>query len=172
MQPAQSPGTQLGVPPLCPDIWLAKPSDRALFASLWRAYLTEMRSLGSEVRPTDRSMAFFMALFDAYTMGSRFGVCLLAGHEGVLLWGEGMESYPLDTDFGRLAHGWGTFVASPARGKGVSKALREEAKRRLRAMGFDSVVGMAHSPNPLGLQTGLGVGFEVYGQQAVLRLRG
>lgn len=164
-----SPSPQL---PASSKVRVASSKDRALFSSLWRAYLSELRSLGSEIRPTDRTMAFYMALFDSYTMGSRFGLCLLAGDGATLLWGESMDSSPLDTDFGKIAHGWGTYVAPPARGQGLSRALREEAVRRLADMGFDSVLGMAHLPNEKGLQTGLGVGFKVYGQQAVLRLRG
>lgn len=153
--------------------------DRRLFLSLWHDYLKELRDLGSEVLPTDRTLTFYAGLFDGYVGGVLHGVVLFSvrgpatpDDVGVLMWGEvpSTGAHP-ETEFGRIAQGWGTYIAPAARGEGLSSSLRREAKRRLREMGFDSVIGGAHTMNDRGLDTGVGAGFRIYQKLGVLDLR-
>jgi GNAT superfamily N-acetyltransferase len=146
------------------------------FVLLWCAYLEEGYLAGGSIRPTSRTLAFYRELCRRYVLGRLDGVALLAQApeaprpEGVLLWGEGLSPSPLDLRYHRAAQGWGTYVRPARRGQGWSTELRTLAVGRLRAMGFDAVLGAASTRNPHGLETGLHFGFRIIEQVGVLSL--
>lgn len=127
----------------------ALPTELALFRGLWRRYLEETFEAGGDILPSRKTCAFFDSIFQAYTNLALDGVCLFAdahgiGPVGVLLWGEAGRP-PFDTRFGRVAHGWGTFVQREYRRSGLSKALRNEAKTQLYSKGFSVVTGSVNT---------------------------
>ena len=152
----------------------ARAADLGDFLRLWRAYLEELHAaFGGEILPTERTLTFFADLFMALLGGDR-GVCLLAEDDasavGVLLWGS-LQQPPVDTDLGKTAQGWGTYVVPASRGKHVAKQLREAGAKALAEMGFDHVVGAAERGNDGGLASGTKAGFKITQQVGVLRLR-
>jgi L-amino acid N-acyltransferase YncA len=50
----------------------------------------------------------------------------------------------------KVANGWGTYVSSKLRGKGVSKEIRKIACKKLKEMGFDVVIGSTLNGNEEG----------------------
>ena len=96
--------------------------------------------------PTAKSVTHAIGTFDSYLAGYRFGDPLVAEDEGTivggLLWGEPYEPIGLDLRFGaRIAVAAGTYVQPSHRGRGIARELGLEARRRLRALGFDAVIG-------------------------------
>lgn len=137
--------------------------------------LADTAALGGEILPSDKNVATFGQLFDAYVEGRLTGVALVAEDEagltGALLWGQGGVN-PFETTWGYSAMAWGTVVAKRARGRGLSTALRREGRRWLRQYGFDTVVGSAVDTNDAGIGSGLGSGgFRLHGIIGVVDLR-
>lgn len=146
--------------------------DQRVFLVLWREYLEECRKMGSEIQPTVRTMNFFGRLFFNYVHKIVDGICLIAGDaDGVLFWGLPLGGLPFDTDFGRTAQGWGTYVRPLHRREGISLVLREEAKRELARRGFDSVLGTVLDSNRPGRVLLQSAGFTLYSRIGILRLR-
>jgi len=148
----------------------ATADDRDLFLTLWREYLTELRGLGGEQLPTERTLGFYGALFDAYVSGRFEGVVLLAGDYGVLMEGAVAEGPILDTVYEPAAHSWGTYTRHTHRRRGVSRALRESMNKALREAGFRSIIAGVHIGNPVGSASTIGFGFERVQDVVVLRL--
>ena len=138
---------------------LATKEDLEVFGTLWKDFLEERagkEELGVLVTP--KALRFYLGMFTAYVDGTLPGVVLLAEERGALMWGSPGEG-PLETSWDPWAHGWGTYVVPSARGQGLSTALREEAKRRLKELGFRAVLGEAAWHNGAGAITGVVAGF-------------
>jgi len=163
-------------------IRLSNPEDAPAFMELWGEYLNQQWEDGGELVPTSTTLSSFASLFTLYTTGhkpmgpgvrGRDGVAVFGADENaVLLWGTTGGAAPFDFRWGRTANGWGTYVRSRHRGKGWSARMRAAASKYMREeLGFDAVIGTAHNENPVGLETGLRAGFEIYAQTGVLRLK-
>lgn len=141
-------------------IRLATVTDSAPFMTLAADYLTEIRALGSEIRPTQKTMEFWRLLFDAYTdpenANAAVGICgaITLSLDASVLCGFSIAGSTgptlLDTDFGHTAYGWGTYVVPAQRGKGISGNLRAVLMRALRNLGFDTITGGVHVGNAAG----------------------
>lgn len=140
------------------SVWPANPETDTL--ELWplvKAYLTEMREMGSEIEPTDRSVNFMVDLaFNLCESTSGYG--LVAVNDQMDMVGftiAGEIVLPYDHDMGRVACGYGTYVDPMYRGGGVSDELRLHLRNWLRRVGFNTIVGAAHDKNSVGLKSAL-----------------
>lgn len=117
-------------------------ADSGAFRPLLMAYLREMRAKGSEIQPTNRTADFYHSLFVRYVTGAADGAVVMAGDVGFSMAGD--ATAPVDSDFGKTALGWGTYVAPVARGDGLGDDLRRALRAALRARGFQTVLGGAY----------------------------
>jgi GNAT superfamily N-acetyltransferase len=129
---------------------LARAGDRGFFERHLRAYLIERHSCGSEVIPTDRTVAFYLGLFDDYIRGEQPGAVVIDEAGGVSIAG---HELPFDTTLGKSATGWFTYVVPSSRGCGVASAMREILRERLRALGFRAIVAGMDISNADGRQS-------------------
>ena len=116
----------------------AKPRDIGLFKKLWRANLEENEALGSIVASTEKNLATVEATYNLYTSGELDGFAFFVGDYGVLL--VGATGAAVEHNCGKTAMLWGMFVREDKRKGGVATALVTEAKKRLKAAGFDTVL--------------------------------
>jgi GNAT superfamily N-acetyltransferase len=132
------------------SVWRARSGDDVRrFAALWRSFLVEQRSLGSEILPTPRTLLYFCRIARDYAEErGRQGIVLFYGEDAVHMAGEGPE-IPFDTDLGRVAVGWGTYVAPHRRRQGIARELREEGWRLLAGFGFQTALGSSSTANPV-----------------------
>lgn len=121
----------------------AATSDLPSLHFLLHAYLTEMRSKGSEIQPTTRTVDFYSELATNYVDGEVEGVVIVA-HDNNSLVGFSMAgdcTLPIDSDYGKTAIGWGTYVVPSSRGQHLGDALRHALRNALRSAKFDTVLG-------------------------------
>lgn len=116
----------------------AKPRDIGLFKKLWLDNLKENEKAGSIVATTEKNLAMIEATYNLYTSGELDGFALFVGDYGVLL--AGATGAAVEHNCGKTAMLWGMFVREDKRKGGVATALVEEAKKRLKVTGFDSVI--------------------------------
>ena len=148
----------------------ATASDRRLFLTMWKEYLTELQTLGGEMLPTEKTMAFFGNIFDAYVTTTIRGVVLMAGSRGVLMEGAYANVPSFDTTYEPMAHSWGGYTRPAHRRKGVSRTLREPMNKALRELGFKTILAGAHAGNPIGAEAMRARGFESIQDLMILRL--
>jgi GNAT superfamily N-acetyltransferase len=147
--------------------------------SLFFDYLTELSSLGSsEILPTERTLDFWMSLYDNYcapetSATPMAGVALVALADGVPVGFSlaGAAPLPYDTTFGQLAYGWGTYVQPSHRGLHIASELREAMRLALKALGFETLLGGVHLNNDVGIKALRGTGFEPYQLSGFIRLQ-
>lgn len=144
-------------------------ADGAAFRKLLMAHLREMRAKGSEIHPTDRSADFYCGLFDRYVTGRADGVVVMADDVGFSMAGD--ATLPLDSDFGKTAIGWGTYVAPEARGAGLGNELRRVLRAALRERGFQTVLGGTHIGDLVALASVQHTGWKPYQLQGFDDLR-
>jgi GNAT superfamily N-acetyltransferase len=120
----------------------AKPQDRKLFLKLYEEHLEEVKETPGSFLPTEENLETLGVLFDTYTSGELQGVVLMVAQDAIGLFGE-IGSQPFETNLGKTVIGWAVYVRESARGKGVSQAIYKRAKRLLREMGFDYMIGEA-----------------------------
>lgn len=128
-----------------PNIHPARPGDLDHFRSMERDYLTELRLHGSEIQPTERSVGFYCDLFDAFVVHRSIDGVVVISDIGFSMAGNATSG--LDTDFGKTAIGWGTYVAPHGRGFGHANELRKALRIELRRLGFQTVTGGVHPGN-------------------------
>jgi len=116
----------------------AKPRDIGLFKKLWRSNLEENEKAGSIVASTEKNLASVEATYNFYISGELEGFAFFVGDYGVLL--VGTTGAAAEYNCGKTAMLWGMFIREDKRKGGVATALIEEAKKRLKAAGFDSVI--------------------------------
>ena len=128
----------------------AKPRDVGLFKKLWRKYMEQQQDLGSPILASDSNLELMTKFFDAYVdpESSVDGVVLFIADVAVIMWGD-TGSY-FETSYGKTAYGWGIYVESEHRGKGMSKMLYEEMFKRLREKGFEHWTGSLLDGNEAG----------------------
>ena len=93
-------------------------------------------------------MGYFLELFDRYTQASWPGVVIFADHYGVAMYGAASPDakLPYDSNYDRVAYGWGNYLAIGKRGVGISSQMRELARRNLRRQGIDTVIAGIVAP--------------------------
>lgn len=148
---------------------LAVDADNSDFIDMAYKYLVEMRSLGSEVLPTARTLEFWGYLFELYLPHDAHGVVVIAVDTinqsipvGFSMAGSPTPTSDVDTEFGSIAIGHGTYVRPAYRGRGLSRRLRDALRQQLRDRGFDTIVGGVHLANGGGAASLKGSGFTAY----------
>lgn len=122
---------------------LANRDDLPAVYDLLNAYLTDMRSKGAEIQPTIRTLDFYASLADRYVDGEVDGAVVVADSESGLV-GVSMAgdcTLPIDSDYGKTAIGWGTYVVPSERGNHLGDSLRQVLRNALRSAKFDTVIG-------------------------------
>lgn len=147
----------------------ATQADVAAFRRLLVAHLREMRTKGSEIQPTDRTADFYCGLFDRYVGGGADGVVVMADDVGFSMAGD--ATLPLDSDFGKTAIGWGTYVVPGERGAGLGNELRRVLRAELRERGFQTVLGGTHIGDLVALASVRHTGWRPYQLQGYDDLR-
>jgi GNAT superfamily N-acetyltransferase len=140
------------------EIHEAIPTDLDDFRLMAFEYLTELRTVGSEVIVSERTVEYWSDVFALYIDEPELGVVVLAyqpDHDrplGFSMAGAASpEPSPMDTEFGKTAIGHGTYVRPGFRQSGVGQALRARVKQMLRERGFDTLVGGVHLANERGI---------------------
>lgn len=142
----------------------AKARDVGLFKKLWMQYLEEQVKQGGLVIPSVDNVEVFANIFRMYIdkdnmpEDARFdGVVLFIGEVAMLMWGDSGST--AETQMGKTAYAWGVYIVPDQRGNGLSDLLHQEARKRLKAMGFDSLYATVLDQNSHGLEA-LMRGFE------------
>ena len=139
------------------ELRLATYQDRPTFLRLWRPFMEEEARHGGQVEATDGNLLEYLRLFDSYTRGSLFGICLLAQGDpntppvGCLLGGEAPPGgLNLTLSHGKAATLWGVYVEPQARRKGLAGRLQDRGQLEAGRLGFDVVVSGVHTKNDIG----------------------
>lgn len=131
-------------------VTLATPANRARVLDLALRYYTELRSHGSEILPTSRTLRTFAGYFDRYTAADGLLGAAIVTDGGFSMAGELAEVPIFDTDPALIAYGWGTYVDPEHRGRGVASALRDALRAELKRQGFQAISGAVHRLNATG----------------------
>lgn len=146
----------------------ALPHDRGAAEAMIREFLAEMHERGSEVLPTDRSVDFYMGVFDSYVDGAIPGAAIISGGwAGISMAG---HPHPLDLSFGETATGWLTYVRPQFRGTGLGSALRALLRQTLRDHGFTAIAAGYHAWNESSIRLAESRGFQsrqIYGYESL-----
>ena len=145
-------------------------ADFPTFLRLWLDYMQDQQEQGEPLLPTPQTISFFTLLFTAYVSGARKGVVLLDENRAVMLWGAGLADAPFDTAHDPQARSWGVYVAPEHRGKGISRALYEAAKKILREMGFKTMTTGVLIENRAGRNSLISEGFTFTHMSGALRI--
>ena len=126
--------------------------DRPIFLQMWKQFLAETFSLTGLNPPSDHNMSEFTKLYNAYTLGSLHGSCLLGWvndePSGVVLWGEDFPGgLHLETTSGRTTILWGVYVTPQHRGSLLAHRLLRKAIQEAHRMGFNAAVTYIHPDN-------------------------
>lgn len=153
----------------------ATAEDRSQFEVLWAEFLRDANKAGADVIPNLRNLSTMMNFFDLYVSGGLDGVVLISigaigQPTGVTMSGEPQRPQAFDSEFGRIANGWGTYVREAYRGEGVSRLLREEMCDRCRELGFDVVFGFIAFSNEASMESCKKMDIEIPSIVAVKRL--
>jgi len=127
---------------------IAEHSDRQAFVKLWKEYLEEQhQDLGHHVLPSKENVLEFTRLFEAYTAGSLWGVCVLMspaeGEEpvGVCMMGENFPGgVHLKTAWGKVAEYWGIYVKKEYRRAGAARAVAKPCFELAKSLGFNRAI--------------------------------
>lgn len=145
-----------------PAPWLATyPADVLLFRELARDWVEGGEALGMTWSAATQD--FFTGLFLSYADGAAEGACAIS-LDGFCMAGGPL---PYTTPWGKAAAGWGTYVRPDARGRGLSRQLREIVVNRLRELGFRAIIGQVSSSNASGQASLHPFGWEILGTQGV-----
>lgn len=125
---------------------LAVAGDLDVVMALLRGYLDESHRLGhTDILPTDRTLGWYAGLFGDYLSGNLAGACAVLdtpkGIRGFSLAGETPAGLPWDSDLGRRAYGWGTWVRADWRGQGWGTQLSLAVQGHLRDRGVEVLIG-------------------------------
>ncbi|MAH51175.1 hypothetical protein CMI37_35485 [Candidatus Pacearchaeota archaeon] len=151
------------------DVRTAMGDDEELFLGLWGELVETQAGFGGDMLWTPRTKGFFAQVFRSYVQGLTEGIVVFGAFDNaVLMWGSAGES-PWDSTLGKRAEAWGTYVRPGYQGQGWSKKIREEGKRYLLLMGFESLVGGPLIGNDAGRESWIEFGAEK--TQEVYRVR-
>jgi hypothetical protein len=146
--------------------YLGTNEDIEVFAELWRENLAEMSTMGGEILPTARTLAFFRRV---YLNTSQLG-CAVFGADGnaVYLWTP-LES-PWDTRWGKAAVGHGAYVRPVHRRKGWATRVRNRGILEMKRLGCEVLIGGWFHDNPVEQHINLQFGYRPYHTNTVLML--
>jgi len=134
------------------EITLATPANRSRVTDLTKAYLEEIAELGSELLPTERTLAAFGRFFDGFVSGQWPGAVVVC--DGGFTMAGQLGPEPLfDTKPGPMAYGFGTYVEPRWRRRGLAGAMRAVLRDELRRQGFGAISGAAHHFNGAGIES-------------------
>lgn len=142
------------------ELRVAGMDEREHVKRLLEGYLESEQARGSDVLPTQRTLAFFMGIFHQILSGELQGFTLLHGQVGIHMVAEAPLGY--DTLHGRTALGWVTYVAPGARRQKIGTGMREAGFELLRRMGFESAIGAVDLNNKAGIESAERTGFAPY----------
>lgn len=145
--------------------------DRERLLGLFTAYL---KDAGGDIVPCQENAELYGTIFNRYVSGEAEGVTLLALTAGEVIGFTMAGEFPLGfrTTHGKTAMGWGTYVVPEERCRGHARRLRQALDRRLRTMGFDTVIGGYAPGNDPAAASIRDTGFVVYQILGAKRLRG
>lgn len=150
------------------------PQDLPEFMRLWSSLLYDLAKLGGEMRVNAHNLALYADLAQQYSAGKIAGTCLLycvGGHPAaVLLWGRDLASPRFETVLGWPAQGWGSYVEPAFRRRGIASILRAHAAERMRQLGIERVVGMAHTGNEASYESSIRAGFIPFATVGILTI--
>jgi L-amino acid N-acyltransferase YncA len=156
-------------------IRLATKSDRSCILKLYKAMFEEQLPFGGEVKPSEGTLKEMGTLFDAYVEGSLFGVvvvwCPEGEPQGVVMAGEFWDPPNFDTSLGKVAEGWGIYVAAGHRKQGVAKAMQEACQVELERLAFNTVISHVLLGNEAGAQNLRSHGWSPVATQYALTLK-
>jgi ribosomal protein S18 acetylase RimI-like enzyme len=136
-------------------IRIATADHKPTFFHLWKAFMQINEKIGSDILATEKSLAVYKALFDAYVSGSVIGVAILAYDDkqacGALLNGQGAPCLPFDFRDVQRSTGWGTYVDRSHYRKGIGKMMCDRAAEVLKRKGIDEVYDYTLVSNPAGV---------------------
>jgi ribosomal protein S18 acetylase RimI-like enzyme len=139
--------------------------------------MTEQEKDGSHLTANLPNLYRCLDLFEAYTTGSLFGICVLCQPDpekepvGIALGGELAVRDEYDTDMGRIATIWGVYVEPSHRGSGVGVKLFAKALELAIEMGFDSLETYVRDNNIYAQKLAETCGAEPYMRQYIASLR-
>jgi len=122
-------------------IRIAKLEDVADFTLLWTDLLMDDMEQGSHIQPTGPTMDYYRGLFEHFTT-TEDGIVIFALAEdgtrvGILM--QGAANPAVESDLGKLALSYGTYVAPGARKQGLASAMWEHGQAFFRARGYDHI---------------------------------
>lgn len=146
-------------------------NDALLVQQAYQTMLEDLQSFQCEQAATkENALAFWETTCKPAVETDRHAI-LLAELEGevvgAIFW------VPLDSALATnhpVAIGYGTWVSSTRRRKGLSAQLRDAAVKRLKALGVAEVIGYALAANKAGIDSALKAGFEVSGFSLRMKL--
>lgn len=151
-------------------------SDRPDFLRLWAEYMTEQEKEGNHMLANTQNLYHQLEVFESYVTGGTNGVCLFwetAEKErvAVILVGEfaGLDEW--ETDMGKIATIWGTYVQPAYRRQRIGLKLTQKGLEIGREMGFDTIETYIRIDNPHSLQIVEICGFAPCAQQCLVSLR-
>ena len=137
----------------------AKPEDRKLFLKLFKEHLEAIEGEPGRILPTEKNLEVVGRIFDTYVNKDLQGIVLLVAQDAFLIHGE--QGPPLfETNLGKTATSWGVYVREPLQRQGVYQAMYKRAKKLLKEMEFDSVIGFVMAEGGPGLGASKKVGFK------------
>lgn len=114
---------------------IATANDRELVESHLSAFLVERRLAGSGIIPSNKTIGFYLRVFDSYTEGIEPGIAVVSD-DGAAMAG---HELPFDTVHGKTATGWFTYVKPESRDRGVASDLRRLLRKSLVELGFNAI---------------------------------
>jgi ribosomal protein S18 acetylase RimI-like enzyme len=143
---------------------LATAEHKPTFFHLWKAFMQIHEKQGAGILATDKSLAVYEALFDAYVSGAMPGVAILAYDDkqacGALLNGHVPPGLPFDFTDVRRSTGWGVYVDKSHQRQGIGKMMYLRAAEFLKRKGIDEVYDYTLVSNPAGARLLDAIGFE------------
>lgn len=133
--------------------------DLPVLLPMLTAYLHEMRHKGSELQPTPRTINFFYDLCE-HVIAQTLDGALVLSEDGFSLASD--CTLPLDSDHGKTALGWGTWVRPEARGSALGDELRRALRTELRRKGFVTVLGGVYMDDKAALNSVMRTGWTPY----------
>ena len=151
--------------------------DRPHFLRLWAQFTQDQEKAGSHMLANLNNLYRYLNHFEAYTMGSRLGSCLLCQPEdsdepiAITMGGELGGGDEFDTNLGKVATMWGVYVSPEFRGRGIGLKLVAGGQKSLLELGFDVVETYTRAENSQAMTLGTESGTTVYAVQHVISLR-
>lgn len=145
------------------------------FERLWSAYVTEMfERFNGEISP--EAIEMYVTAFHTIACDSKAGIVLFAQHRdegeiGALMWGMPLGLPVHFSGLGRVAMGYGTYVAPAHRRAHLARDMRRFAARELALAGYESIIGTVNAGNEAGREAVLKQGFQPFQTTYSLDLR-